>query len=388
MSRTTIALAWLIVMSIAATACAAAPGSEPSDSAAAGPTTQAGSPSPSPSPKAAELPTALVYTWVGETRSIPGLTPPAVESFMKLDRTRVQFFATEDWTSPIVSSFASIVGTNRVRFRLEADSVGCRTGDEGTYSFDLSSSGRALTVRVADDACAARVAAVSGVWTRIACPDSHNCLGDLDPGQHVSTIYTPFTPFADWQYEYGRFAYSVPKGWSNPEDNQDGYVLVGTNAPDGAGIYVFSDVLPDAQGIDPATKHCRIQRAPGIGSSASAIHDWIRSLPGLRITHDQQDVSVGTLKGYSLDVSVDPAWKHTCGWPGEKPGVPLFVNAQTTPDEGLDWGINGDGRMRLFILDLGRDRTLLIDIEAQDKATWDALLEDATRIVNTFEFRH
>ena len=32
------------------------------------------------------------------------------------------------------------------------------------------------------------------------------------------------------------------------------------------------------------------------------------------------------------------------------PGVPLFVNAQTTPDEGFDWGIDSKGRMRLFIL--------------------------------------
>lgn len=388
MQRARLTVAWPVVMSIALTACGAVPGSEPAGSATPAPTTQARSPSPSPSPEAAWLPAALQYTWVGETRSIPELTPPAVESFMTLDRSRIQFFATEDWTSPIVTSSASLVGTDRVRLRLEADSVGCRTGDEGIYSFDLSSSGRALTVRAADDACASRVAAISGVWTRIACPDSHNCLGDLDAGQHVSTIYTPFARFADWQYEYGRFAYSVPEGWSNPEDNQDGYVLIRRDAPDGAGIFVFSDVLPHAQGIDPATKHCRIERAPGIGSSASAIHDWIRSLPGLRIANDREDVSVGTLKGYSLDVSVDPGWDHTCGWPDEKPGVPMFVNAQTTLDEGFDWGIIGDGRMRLFILSLGRDRTLVIDIEAQDKATWDALLEEATPIVHSFEFRH
>ena len=64
------------------------------------------------------------------------------------------------------------------------------------------------------------------------------------------------------------------------------------------------------------------------------------------------------------------------------------MNAQTTPDEGFDWGIDSKGRMRLFILRLDRDRNLVIDIEAQDTATWDALLKTADPIVETFEFRH
>jgi hypothetical protein len=341
--------------------------------------------SPEPTPEA--LPAAFRYVWVGETRSIPGLTPPAVESFMELDGHRLQYFASEDWDAPIVSSRTSAVDTQTIRLRLEADSVGCRRGAEGTYTFELSPSGRAMTVLTEDDACAARVAAVSGAWTRSACPDNHHCLGDLDAGKHVSVIYTPFVRLADWHYTYGRFGYTVPDGWSNPEDNQDGYVLVPQRGPEGAGVFIFSDVLPHAQGIDPATEHCQIERAPGVGSSASAIHDWVRSLPGLRIDH-RRDVSIGGLPGFALDVSVDPTWKGTCGWPDEKPGVPMFVNAQTTADEGFDWGIGGDGRMRLFILDLGTDRTLLVDIEAPDKATWDGLLKEAMPIVESFEFRH
>ena len=69
------------------------------------------------------------------------------------------------------------------------------------------------------------------------------------------------------------------------------------------------------------------------------------------------------------------------------------MNAQTTPEEGLDWGISGDGRMRLFILtvsasDLGQPaQNVLVDIEAPDKATFDALLLEAMPIVESFEFR-
>jgi hypothetical protein len=44
--------------------------------------------------------------------------------------------------------------------------------------------------------------------------------------------------------------------------------------------------------------------------------------------------------------------------------------------------------MRLFVLGLGPDRTLLIDIEAQDKAAWDALVPDAMPVVASFQFLH
>jgi hypothetical protein len=47
-----------------------------------------------------------------------------------------------------------------------------------------------------------------------------------------------------------------------------------------------------------------------------------------------------------------------------------------------------DGSMRLFLLDLGGGRTLLIDIEATDKATWSALVADAMPIVESFQFIH
>jgi hypothetical protein len=82
-----------------------------------------------------------------------------------------------------------------------------------------------------------------------------------------------------------------------------------------------------------------------------------------------------------------PTWKKACGV-GEKPGVPLFVNAQSTLDEGFDWGISGAGRMRLYILGLGPDRTLLVDVEAQDTATWETLTVEATPIVDSFVFQH
>lgn len=332
------------------------------------------------------LPAALRYRWVGETRALPGVTPPAVESSMKIDAGRLTFYATEDWDHPLATSVASVDASGDVRLVFESGTAPCAQGDEGTYNFDLSPTERSLEVQAVSDTCAQRVEAITGSWTRSACPNDHLCLGDLDPGNHVSVLYTPLTPFGDWHYDYGQFGYTVPEDWTNPEDNPDGYVLLPVGAPDGTGIYVFSDVLAHEQALDPVNHHCVGKPASDVGSSAVAIHDWINSLDGLQVTGDDLNIEVGGLTGYSMDLAVNPAWAGTCGWPGELPGVPLFVNAQSTPQEGFDWGINGDIRMRLFLLDLGPARTLLIDVEAPDKAGWDALVADAMPIVQSFDF--
>jgi hypothetical protein len=302
---------------------------------------------------------------------------------MDINAIGLTFHATEDWTNPLITSSLSMDAGGDFSLKLGAPPAGCTQGDVGTYAFDLSPSGRSLELRAQSDPCAIRVAALSGAWTLAACPNSHLlCLGDLDAGEHVSVIYTPFVRFTDWQYDYGRFGYTVPDGWTNPEDDQDGYVLVPQDGPQDAGIYVFSDVLAHSQVVG-----CPSQPAPGVGSSATGIHDWINSRPGLDVTNDTK-VQIGGLTGFSLDLAIKPTWHGTCDWSAGKGAVPLFVNAQSTPAEGFDWGIGGDGRMRLFVLDLGPVRTLLVDIEAADSATWDALLSQAMPIVQSFEFKN
>jgi hypothetical protein len=354
------------------------------------PTNATASDSPEATP-APPLPEALRYRWVGETRSIPGAVPPVVESWMTVDPDQLTFYATEDGRHPLAISTASADAAGNVLLTFQSGTAPCTEGDEGVYRFELTDTQRSLNVIAIEDACGQRIDAISGSWTRSACPTNHLCLGDLDTGHHVSVIYTPFVQFADWHYNYGRFGYTVPDGWITDEDDQDGYVLVPGRGPVGAGVYVFSDVLAHDQQRDPQTKHCVGAAAPSVGSSAAAIHDWITKLDGLSVAGDQE-VQIGGLRGYALDVAVDPTWTRTCGFADEAPGVPLFVNAQTTPEEGFDWGISGDIRMRLFVLSVAEPdsdqagRTLLIDIEAPDKATWDALLTEATPIVDSFEF--
>ena len=309
-----------------------------SDHAAHGSQSAAASSSPPP----VGVADALRYFWVRETRDVPGLFPPAVESIMKLDETEFQYLASQDWDAPVLVSTASASRPDRVTLRLKEDSVGCSVGAEGTYTFKLSETGRALTVRGSEDSCAAREAAISGKWTRAACPDSHVwCLGELDAGRHESVNYTPFVRFPDWQFKYGRFAYRVPEGWANTEDNRDGYVLTQSRpGPEAAGIFVFSDVLathtaklilttrplPDRTGpwtcVRPHPRsvtgfgRCRASRSAMARKSASG--DWWAT---------------------RLDVSMNPAWKGSCGWSGDDGWCFPLLNAQSTAEEGLDWGI-------------------------------------------------
>jgi hypothetical protein len=336
------------------------------------------------SPRVA-LPTTLRYLWVGETRAIPGLTPPAVQSGLDLAHGEMGVYA-QATGRPILESAASLDGPDSLRLQLDGDSAGCRVGDVGTYTFTLSATGRALTLHAAGDSCTSRVAAISGDWVRADCRAPGWCLGDLDPGRHVSAAFNPWAPPEAWQYDYGRFSYVVPDGWQNFEDGGDGYALAKQDAPEGTdalpvpAIRIWQDVLANAQ-----TPSCENAPAPGVGHTPRAIATWLSSLPSLTTTKPKS-VIIGGLHGFTLDVSINRASKSTCPWMDGKPAASLFINSD--PSSSFGWGIGLDGSMRLFMLDLGGGRTLLIDIEAADKATWKALVADAMPVVESFQFMH
>jgi hypothetical protein len=283
---------------------------------------------------------------------------------------------------PILESAATLAGKDSLRLQLVGDSAGCHSGDVGTYTFTLSPTGRALTLHTAVDPCASRVAAISGDWVRADCPPPGWCLGDLDPGRHVSAAFNPWTPPQAWQYDYGRFSYVVPEGWRNTEDGGDGYALAKQNAPAGtdAGIHIWQDIVPNAQ-----TATCANAPAPGVSHTARAIATWLASLPSLRTTAPKS-VTVGGLHGYTLDLSMNPASKSTCPWMNGKPAASLFINSD--PSSQFGWGIGLDGSMRAFLVDLGPRRTLLIEIEGTTRATWKALVADAMPVVESFQFIH
>jgi hypothetical protein len=120
---------------------------------------------------------------------------------------------------------------------------------------------------------------------------------------------------------------------------------------------------------------------PAVGRTPSALASWLQTRPGLTVTKPHA-VTVGGLSGVSLDVSVAPGWTRTC--PGDsRPAVEIFAD---TDGNEHDVHVLGDTPMRIFLLDLGDGRSLVLFINARDKATYDSLLPEAMSIIGSFQF--
>jgi hypothetical protein len=371
----------LIVMGGLLMGCGGPAATLPSAPAAtAAPGESSSSSTPSLTAAAEPIPEPLRHTWIAAPREIPGLDEPAISAVIVITEVTMEFNANDIGTL-VLASRASAVDARTLRFELQADGNGCHRGDSGTYSYQLSPTGRGLSLHPLQDPCAARIAAINGSWNRAGtCPAGGLCLGDMDAGTHVSAVFTPFEPPSTWRYNYGRFGYTVPAGWANLEDGKDDYVLATRDAVPDADILLIAGVAPHVQGTACSEL---ASPEPGVGTSPNALANWIRTLPGL-ITTKPTSMKIGEIQGVMLDVSVSPSSTHHCPFI-DVAGAQLF--SPSDPQSEFDFGVWGTGRMRLFLLDLGESRTLMIDIEAQDQATWDALVPRAMPVTETFTFR-
>ena len=326
------------------------------------------------------VPEDLQFRWTGPLRDVPQIAPKSNFTGLEISARTAWYDAYTQGDGPDLRSQASSSGVDELTFVTFADAVGCHPNDTGTYKYALDGTKTRLTLTAVDDPCAARTAAFSGDWTRSACPDPRGwCLGDLAPGDHQSVVFTPFTPAPSWKYDYGEMSYTVPGGWSNTEDAPGGYALQQQNAPEFTAIYLFADVLAHLQQAD-----CAELPDMSIGSSAADLTDYLTDLPSVTTT-EPNPVTIGGLTGSTVDVSIDPGWTQTCAFSQGSPAAQLFSNDD--PRHQFDWGLSGDGHMRLLLLELPNDRTLLIDIESTDAETWDALLPEAMPVVDSFSFR-
>lgn len=332
-----------------------------------------------PTPTFSLLPAALRHRWIGPTRTVTGMSPAPLGAGVVLTGTSISFDGGDPAISSALFSTTTAVGPDQLRAVLNSPESGCASGDVGTYRYVLSAGGGYLTLAAINDPCRARSQAISGDWERSACPNTNGgCLGDLEAGSHTSAQFNPFVPITAYVYDYGRLTYTVADGWTNPEDGPNGYILAEKGAADGTAVFTFSTALADSQAVGcPGTVQA------GVGKTATALANWLTTLPGL-VTTSPTSVTVGGLSGKTLDVSVAPSWTQTCEYSNGKPYVAMFTNGNSTNN--FDWGLAAGGRMRLFLLNLPDGRTMLIDIETPDASTFDALLADAMPVVQSFQF--
>lgn len=338
------------------------------------------SPSPSASGAGGLVPAELRAEWQGGTRSVPGLAP-TVGTFTKFTEDSFVLTPSNPVSDQFLTSSASSFGSDQIRVELAESRDGCSQGDVGLYSWSLSTSGRILTLDAESDDCATRLEAMSGVRWKTACEDSNpdaGCLGDLDAGSYSSQYFEPFVPVGGtWKPRFAALTYTVPDGWTNSEDWPGTFGFVSQASAD-TGISLWSDVV-----IASSDEACTEEPEPGIGRAVAAMTAWLTAAPGI-VASAPVDVSIGGLPGTMLDVSLDPAWTRTCPESGGRPSRAIFTDS--VAGDGLHWGLGPDAHVRLFLLDLGDGRTLVVDIESETKANYDALLGEATSIVESFTF--
>jgi hypothetical protein len=131
------------------------------------------------------------------------------------------------------------------------------------------------------------------------------------------------------------------------------------------------------------TDPCLEEPDPGIERTASAIVEWLVGAPGVDATVPVE-VSIGGLGGWMVDIAMDPGWRTSCPFSDGEPFRALFTDA--LPGEGFHWGLESDMRMRIWLLALPDGRALLVDVEG-DASTYAAIVDEATAIVESFEFK-
>lgn len=169
--------------------------------------------------------------------------------------------------------------------------------------------------------------------------------------------------------------YTVPDRWALVSDTA-AYFQLSPAGSDLTGIYLFRDVVAASQ--DPS---CPTTPAEGIGATSTQLIAWIRQLDGLVVTSPAM-VTVGGLRGVSVDIAIASDWTASCPFANGLPTVPLLVGA--TSD--LRWVVAGNEQLRLYVMDLPGGGILIVDVDAFDGTLFSSLLGNAAPIVKSFQF--
>jgi hypothetical protein len=185
----------------------------------------------------------------------------------------------------------------------------------------------------------------------------------LAAGQHGSTVFQPAVTF------------TVPDGWVLADDSAS-YLQVRPADQDTLGIHLFRDAKAASQ--DPS---CPVTPAPGVGTSSVELLAWLRGLDGLVVTPPAL-VTVGGLRGSSVDIAIKSGWTASCPFANGLPTVPLLVEEGI----GLRWVMAGGERLRLYLLDLPSGGTVLIDVDDFVGDQLSAFLGVAVPVVTSMTF--
>jgi len=198
--------------------------------------------------------------------------------------------------------------------------------------------------------------------------DGGPCLGPLSLGTYSTKVFTP------------SMTYTVTDGWGNWEDLPGNVLLVPPGA-DLAGVNGgVSDFIGIYRGVAAAAADCQEAPAPGVGSSAQALADWLSNNPGLDAS-EPIPVAIGGLSGFVLDVTLAKDWTGSCSFAQARERlVPLIVG---TGPAHLHQILDASFAARLYLLDLTDGN---IVIEVVDHPEDGLSLDDYAIIVGSIRF--
>lgn len=199
-------------------------------------------------------------------------------------------------------------------------------------------------------------------------------------GPAGSASAPPLTPLAAGTHSSAGFVptitFTVPDGWLNPVDDAGYFELVPV-ADQNSGVHFFHNWQALSQ---DAT--CPYAPEPGVGTSAADLVKWIRSLKGLSVTQPAM-VTVGGLPALTIDVTIAASWKQSCPFANGLPAVPLLIDDSRT----LHWVMAGPETMRLYVLDVPGQGTLIVDLDSFDGVGYPTLLTTGSPIVKSLAIK-
>jgi len=185
----------------------------------------------------------------------------------------------------------------------------------------------------------------------------------LSPGTHTTQAFQPAT------------AYTVPDGWVNRADIAD-YFSITPAIDENNGVHLFHNAQALSQDAS-----CPTAAQPGVGASAAALAAWIGSLKGLNVSPPAM-VTVSGLPATRIDISILASWTRSCPFANGLPVVPLLYR----PGTSLGWWLAGSEKLRLFLVDVPGQGTVIVDLDSFDGAGFGDLLTVGTGIVKSLQF--
>lgn len=311
----------------------------------------------------------LAGRWVGATPGVVATPDPSAPAFVVFGADRVSL---EHLAGGIVNDFTSqvsVTGVGQLRLVLTDQAGRCAAGAVGNYRVTLSPQATVVTLVAVTDECSSRGEALTGTWTRTACPvRGSDCLGQLESGRHASVHFDPFGSGS-----YGEVSYEVTDGWSSTFDDPSRLTLLPPTADGSAthGLYLFADVAPVDSDCSATTGTATANTAAG----TTAIAAVVSATPGLSVT--TSEATVGTYRADVLDLTA--ATTLPCA--GEQPLL------ESKPGGLASWtlAIGPGQRMRIVLIDLRGGRTMAVVVASDRSADeYAQLLDASTAVIDSF----